>query len=115
MTTETEKKEEHNGSIVDSTVELGVAATKFAMDQLETALCAVGSPGKAMDRIKRSIDQFTDAMNASVEPEKAEKTAHASSGVEAARKVEREPEKAEEEEEAGEEAAGEAAFTGRKT
>jgi len=106
------KKAEHAGGIVDSTVELGVAATKFAMDQLETALYAVGSPGKAIDRIKKSIDNFADAMNASVETETGaskEKTEKACGGTraEAAQKVE-----TEEAEGAAEETL---AFTGRKT
>jgi len=113
MTPHTDKKE-HNGSLVDSTVELGVAAAKFAMDQVDTVLCAVNSPGKAMDRVKRSMDHFTDAMNASVEAkgeapkEEKEKTGRA------AQPAETEPEEAVEVEvqAAAEETA---TFTGRKT
>jgi len=60
------------GAIVDSTVEFGAAATKFCMEQVETAMCAVSSPLRAMDRFRRSIDHFTNAMKAPLEGEAAE-------------------------------------------
>jgi len=83
MTTQNQPKTEHTG-ILDSTVELGAAVTKFTVDQLETALCAVASPGKAIDRIKRSMDNITNAMNAPLEP----KEKKAAAPVEAARRTE---------------------------
>jgi len=111
-----EKKTRNGGGgIMDSTVELGAAATKFAIDQMETALCAVASPTKAINRLRRSIDNVTDAMNAPVDGEDAkEKTgkAHAAAEVQPVRKVEPAREEVAEEEE---EVLTAAAFTGRKT
>lgn len=54
------------GDLMDSTLALGQAATKFAMDQMETVLCAFSSPGRAMERLKRSINNVSNAMNAPV-------------------------------------------------
>ncbi len=68
MTAAKEKKDNNGaGALVNATVGLGAAATKFAMDQVETAFCAVASPSRAMDRVKRSIDNFAGAMNAPLE------------------------------------------------
>lgn len=118
MTPEKEKKARiGGGGIVDSTVELSAAATKFAIDQVETVLCAVASPTKAMDRLKRSIDHVTDAMNAPVEEEAAkEKTAKPGQGNATATPVRKaEPEREETAEAEVEVATTAAAFTGRKT
>lgn len=112
MTPQTEKKQ-HNGNLVDSTVDLGVAAAKFAMDQVENVLAAVNSPGRAMDRVKRSMDTFTDAMNATLEAE-GEPAKQKQETVQASQPVETEFEEATAPE--AEAAAGECAiFTGRKT
>jgi len=115
MTQQNEPKTEHTG-ILDSTVEFGAAVTKFAVDQLETAICAVSSPGKAIDRMKRSMDNITNAMNAPVDSkgEARDKEARkASAPVEAARRTEtvREERTAEE----AEETAESEVFNGRKT
>jgi len=115
--TPAKEKKPRNG-IVDSTVELGAAATKFAIDQVETVLCAVASPTKAMDRLKRSIDNVADAMNAPVEGEEAkEKTgkAHATAAAPPVRQAQPEREEPAEVAEAAEEVVTAAAFTGRKT
>jgi len=67
------------GDIMGSAVGLGRAATKFTMAQIETALCAVSTPTRAINRIKRSLDSFAEAMNAPLEgreaPEAEEETA----------------------------------------
>jgi len=116
MTPAKEKKTRNGaGGIVDSTVELGAAATKFAIDQVETVLCAVASPTKAMDRLRRSIDNVTDAMNAPVEQEEAKgKTGKAQATLAAPPARTAEPEHTEVAE-GEEELVAAPAFTGRKT
>jgi len=118
MTPQNQPKTEHTG-ILDSTVEFGAAVTKFAVDQLETAICAVSSPGKAIDRMKRSMDNITSAMNAPLETKGAAKEKEArkaAAPVETARRTEtvREERTAEEEAEETTEAEG-SVFNGRKT
>jgi len=110
MTTAKEKKANGAGGIVDSTVGLGAAATKFAIDQVETVLCAVASPGRAMDRVKRSIDNFADAMNAPIEQAREAAKEVTAKAVETVRKPEPEPT-----DEADEEVETPPAFNGRKT
>jgi hypothetical protein len=49
--------------LVDSIMELGKAATRFTFVQMETALCMVSEPSRAIHRIRQSIDSFVHAMN----------------------------------------------------
>ena len=41
----------------------GTAMTKWTFEQMQTAMCMLTSPGKAMDRMRHTVDNFSEAMN----------------------------------------------------
>jgi hypothetical protein len=55
-------------SLFVAMVELGDAATKFTVNQLQNGVDVFMDPGRALDRMRRSINNFSDAMYRSAQP-----------------------------------------------
>jgi hypothetical protein len=51
-------------------VELGDATTKFTVNQLQNSVDVLMDPGRALDRMRHSINNFSDAMYRSARPER---------------------------------------------
>jgi hypothetical protein len=65
-----EKTDHYMGSmsgLFGSMFGLGTAMTKWTFEQMQTAMCMFTSPGKAMDRMKHTVDNFSEAMNKPVD------------------------------------------------
>lgn len=57
-------------SLFVAMVELGDATTKFTVNQLQNGVDVFMDPGRAIDRMRRSINNFSDAMYRSAKPER---------------------------------------------
>ncbi|HWF06967.1 MAG TPA: hypothetical protein VG297_00810 [Bryobacteraceae bacterium] len=55
-------------SLFVAMVEFGDAATKFTVNQLQNGVDVFMDPGRALDRMRRSINNFSDAMYRSARP-----------------------------------------------
>jgi hypothetical protein len=57
-------------SLFVAMVELGDATTKFTVNQIQNGVDVFMDPGRALDRMRRSINNFSDAMYRSARPER---------------------------------------------
>ena len=73
-----EKDKAGVGDLFASVVGLGEATTKFAINQVQNAVGALTHPHEAIDRVKESIDHFSQAMNGTVAIKTEETVAAAS-------------------------------------
>jgi len=51
------------GDLFNSMMEFGSATTRFTLDQMQTAFCLMTEPGRAVDRVKHTLDNLSSAIN----------------------------------------------------
>lgn len=58
-----EQREKERPGMIDTMIHLGTATTNLALDQVGNALSALVHPGKAIDHVKDTLKNLSDAMN----------------------------------------------------
>jgi len=56
------------GDLFSSMMEFGSATTRFTIDQVQTAVCMMTEPGRAIDRVKHTLDNLSSAISKPAEP-----------------------------------------------
>lgn len=65
MTAEVRERNSSKHSVIGSIIDLGTATTKLTIDQARNAFSAITHPAEALEHVKDTMDNLSEAMNTS--------------------------------------------------